>query len=97
MANPIGTKSQRAADERFTRKQQLERINQAWLDQGKELTCFTCPNCYRLTETRKPAPDDVADKGYWDTLTTCLHCDEIFMLIVYPSGATRSMLNSETD
>lgn len=58
-----------------------------WVDRGGDLTQWVCPNCKRPNTTRRPSRVDVGPRGQWDSMTTCLHCGLISMVVTSPDGA----------
>lgn len=48
---------------------------------------YSCPTCKKPIETRVPERDMVnPEKGYWDSLVQCPHCEELNFKKVWPSG-----------
>jgi hypothetical protein len=59
-----------------------------WRRSGGETTKYTCRHCRHKIVTPKPAMEDVASKGYWDSLKTCTGCGGLNFVLVYPDGTT---------
>jgi hypothetical protein len=55
---------------------------------GKELTTWQCPHCQKHNLTVQPTEDLVSAKGYWDSLTECVHCAALSFVLVWPTGKT---------
>lgn len=63
-------------------------FHQKWRDAGGKITTYECGHCHGDIETRQPKPGDVSEKGYWDSLQTCIGCGELNFVFVWPDGTT---------
>ena len=63
-------------------------INSRWKARGKKLTSYDCQHCWESIVVRQPDPDDVGDKGCWDSLTLCTQCGGLNFVLTYPDGRT---------
>ena len=52
-----------------------------WESKGGKTGGFFCPYCSEPNKTTIPEKKDVGSKGYWDSLTTCYNCGQLFMSI----------------
>jgi DNA-directed RNA polymerase subunit RPC12/RpoP len=57
-----------------------------WTKAGKKTTTYKCSHCNKAIETPKPGKEDVGSKGYWDSLTTCIHCGKYNFVLEWPTG-----------
>lgn len=60
--------------------------NSNWATKGGKLGEYICPCCSKKNQTPMPNKKDVSDKGYWDSLTTCYECGDLFFVFKYPNG-----------
>jgi hypothetical protein len=56
---------------------------------GKDLTVWQCPHCEKHNLTVQPTDDLVSAKGYWDSVTECVHCPAMSFVLVWPNGKTK--------
>lgn len=64
----------------------VERYNARWVAGGGKLTLYQCPACHQTIERTQPSVKHVGDRGYWDSMTTCVHCGELHFVKVFPDG-----------
>ena len=67
-------------------KQNLSR----WKDKGNETTHYSCPHCRGQVEVRRPAPNMVPPKGYWQKIKECYSCHGLCIVRTWPSGKTET-------
>lgn len=63
------------------------RFNEVWKQRGGRLTSYKCPDCGKRIQVRRPRKSDCSG-DCWSSLTTCIECGQIHMLLTYPSGRT---------
>lgn len=69
-----------------TLKQRQMTYNSNWASKGGKIKSFNCPHCGKENQTPMPSKKDVSEKGFWDSLTTCYECNDLFMIVKYPNG-----------
>lgn len=57
--------------------------NKRWA-KSKPLAIYECPCCSKPIQTPMPTKELVDSRGYWDSLTTCYHCGELYFVVRYP-------------
>lgn len=57
-----------------------------WKDKGRETTHYKCPNCNGSVEIRKPDPNMVTQKGYWEKVRECYICHNLSIVKTWPDG-----------
>lgn len=62
---------------------------------GEQFTKWICPHCLIAQEAMQPRPIMVDDRGFWDSLKTCLDCGHRSFVKVWPDGRTE-VLNQQT-
>lgn len=72
----------------------LERY-QEWIAKYKasgdahKLVSYDCPHCSKAIETPKPDKNAVNERGCWDSVTTCPHCEKVHFKEIYPTGRVK--------
>lgn len=62
-----------------------------WVSAGHKLTSYRCRKCGIEETVRRPEPDMVQAKGYWDSTRQCTHCGDLNFVKVWPSGRTSAV------
>ena len=61
-----------------------------WKGKGHETTTYTCPHCRGNVEVRKPAPNMVPPRGYWQKIKECYICHGLSIVRTWPNGKTET-------
>jgi hypothetical protein len=61
-----------------------------WTEKGHETTHYTCPHCRGQVEIRKPEPNMVPPRGFWQKVKECYICHGLTIVKTWPSGNTET-------
>lgn len=82
-----------------TRNKRLKELREAVIMQharvvenGGKLCAYECNHCHFTCPTVQPTKALVSSKGYWDSATTCINCNGLNFVKVWPSGRTESII-----
>jgi hypothetical protein len=67
-------------------REQVTAFLDRWKARGRKTCFWKCDRCGNENETRQPNPDDVDDRGSWDSCTQCIDCGALNFVRVYPDG-----------
>lgn len=60
--------------------------NKKWSESKKPLKIYDCPCCGKPIQTPMPTRKLVDSRGYWDSLTTCYECGDVYFIVKYPAS-----------
>lgn len=62
-----------------------------WKSNGHKTTAYVCKHCNKHIETAEPDKDMCNDRGFWDSVKICIHCNKLNFVVVYPTGKTKAI------